>query len=162
VYSRSDGLGTAAVMAGYSGGVGNFLGHPTSGDASAVDPVPCQPRGARRRIPTAVQGGGHRFRNTNSRQVRGLEDIMATMTESAAKVVRNYAEPAMAAVEENVRDLRRAVAAGRHAAEDYAAETTKQVRRHPFAALGVAVGFGAVFGCLIGFGAGWFGGRRAA
>ena len=86
---------------------------------------------------------------------------MATVTESATKAVRDYAEPVMAAVEENVRDLRRAVVAGRHAAEDYAAEATIRVRRHPFVSLGIAVGVGTLFGCLIGFTLGRFGGRKS-
>jgi ElaB/YqjD/DUF883 family membrane-anchored ribosome-binding protein len=86
---------------------------------------------------------------------------MATMTESARRAVRDYAEPVMAAVEENVRGLRRAAVAGRHAAEDCAAEATTQVRRHPFVSLGIAVGVGTLFGCLIGFTVGRFG-RRAS
>jgi ElaB/YqjD/DUF883 family membrane-anchored ribosome-binding protein len=81
-----------------------------------------------------------------------MEDAMATtVTESAAKAVRDYTEPVRAAVDEHLRDVRRAVVAGRHAAEDYAAETTVQVRRHPFASLGIAAGVGAFFGCVIGF-----------
>jgi len=85
---------------------------------------------------------------------------MATVTESAAKAVRDYTEPVRAAVDENMRDVRRAVVAGRHAVEDCAAEATVQVRRHPFMSLGTAVGVGTLFGCLIGFTVGRFGGRR--
>ena len=85
---------------------------------------------------------------------------MTTVTESAAQAVRDYAKPVRAAVEENIRDVRRAVVAGRHAAEDCAAEATVQVRRHPFMSLGVAVGVGTFFGCVIGFTVGRFGGRR--
>lgn len=51
---------------------------------------------------------------------------MTTVTESATKTVRDYAEPVIAAVEENVRDVRRALLAGRHAFEDCAAEVTIQ------------------------------------
>ena len=76
---------------------------------------------------------------------------MATMTQSATKAVREYADPALEAFEENVRDVRRAVVAGRQAAEDYAAEATLQVRRHPFIALGLAVGIGSLVGCVVGF-----------
>jgi ElaB/YqjD/DUF883 family membrane-anchored ribosome-binding protein len=43
------------------------------------------------------------------------------------------------------------VVAGRHAVEDCAAETTLQVRRHPFMAVGLAVGIGSFVGCLVGF-----------
>lgn len=76
---------------------------------------------------------------------------MATMTESATKAIREHAGPALEAIEENVRDARRAVVAGRHAVEDCAAETTLQVRRHPFTAVGLAVGIGSLVGCLVGF-----------
>ena len=85
---------------------------------------------------------------------------MATVTESAAKAVRDYTEPVRAAVEENMRDVRRAVVAGRHAVEDCADEATAQVRRHPIASLGIAVGVGTLFGCLVGFAVGRFGSRR--
>jgi ElaB/YqjD/DUF883 family membrane-anchored ribosome-binding protein len=86
---------------------------------------------------------------------------MTTVTESAAKAVRDYTEPVRAAVDENMRDVRRAVVAGRHAVEDCAAEATVQVRRHPFMSLAIAVGAGTLFGCLIGFTAGRFGARRS-
>ena len=76
---------------------------------------------------------------------------MATMTESATRAIREHAGPALEALEENVRDVRRAVAAGGQAVEDYAVETTRQVRRHPFTAVGVAVGIGSVVGCMVGF-----------
>ena len=85
---------------------------------------------------------------------------MATVTESAAKAVRDYTEPVRAAVEENMRDVRRAVVAGRHAVEDCADEATSQVRRRPFVSLGIAAGAGTLFGCLIGFTVARFGGRR--
>ena len=51
---------------------------------------------------------------------------MTTMTESATKAIREHAAPALEALEENVRDVRRAVVAGRYAVEDCAAETTLQ------------------------------------
>ena len=76
---------------------------------------------------------------------------MATMTESATKAIREHAGPALDALEEHVRDVRQAVVAGRHAAEDCGAETTLQVRRHPFTAVGLAVGIGSLVGCLVGF-----------
>jgi len=76
---------------------------------------------------------------------------MATVTESAAKAANDYVEPILAALDENVRDARRAVVAARHAVEDRAAQTAIQVRRHPFASLGIAAGAGALLGCVIGF-----------
>jgi ElaB/YqjD/DUF883 family membrane-anchored ribosome-binding protein len=85
---------------------------------------------------------------------------MTTMIESAAEAVRSHAEPIREAVKENLRDVRRTVVAGRHAVEDAAAEATIQVRRHPFLSLGIALGVGTLFGCLIGFAAGRVGGGR--
>ena len=85
---------------------------------------------------------------------------MATVTESTAKAVSEYLDPVRAAVDENMRDVRRAVVAGRHAVEDCAAEATIQVRRHPFVSLGIAAGVGTLFGYLIGFTASRFGSRR--
>jgi ElaB/YqjD/DUF883 family membrane-anchored ribosome-binding protein len=85
---------------------------------------------------------------------------MTTMIESAGDAVRARAEPIREAVEENLRDVRRAVVAGRHAVEDAAAEATIRVRRHPFLSTGVALGIGTLFGCLIGFAAGRCGGGR--
>ena len=76
---------------------------------------------------------------------------MATVTDSAARIANDYVEPILAAFDENVRDARRAVVAARHAVEDRAAKTALQVRRHPFVSLGIAVGAGALLGCVIGF-----------
>jgi ElaB/YqjD/DUF883 family membrane-anchored ribosome-binding protein len=86
------------------------------------------------------------------------EEIMATMIESAVNAVRAHTEPIREGLEENLRDVRRAVVAGRHAVEDAGAEARIQVRRHPFLSLGVALGVGTLFGCLIGFAAGRYGG----
>jgi ElaB/YqjD/DUF883 family membrane-anchored ribosome-binding protein len=82
------------------------------------------------------------------------------MTESATTAVREYTEPVLIAVEENLRDIRRAVVAGRHAVEDSAAEANIQVRRHPFVSLGIAAGVGTLFGCLMGFTIARVGSRR--
>lgn len=75
---------------------------------------------------------------------------MATVTETA-KAVRECAEPLRAAVEETIRDTRRAAVAGRHAVEDATAAATLKVRRHPLASVGFALGVGTLLGCLIGF-----------
>jgi ElaB/YqjD/DUF883 family membrane-anchored ribosome-binding protein len=87
---------------------------------------------------------------------------MATVTESAANAVKEYAEPIRAAVDENMREVRRAIAAGRRAAEDYTDETVIQVRRHPFVSLGLALGAGMLLGCVFGFTIGRFRGPRAS
>jgi len=85
---------------------------------------------------------------------------MATVTKTATTALREYTEPVLTAVEENMRDIRRAVVAGRHAVEDCTAEATIQVRRHPFVSLGIAAGVGTLFGCLMGFTIGRVVGRR--
>ena len=85
---------------------------------------------------------------------------MATMLESTTKTIRERADPALEALEESVRDVRRTVVAGRHAVEDCVAETTLQVRRHPFMAVGLAVGTGSLVGCLVGFALGRHGRSR--
>ena len=76
---------------------------------------------------------------------------MATVTESVRGAIREYGEPALEAIEANVRDARRAVVAGRQAVEDGTAEAMRQARRHPFGAVGLAVGVGALCGGLVGF-----------
>jgi len=75
---------------------------------------------------------------------------MATVTERATKAVRDFTEPVNAVVEENMRDVRRAVVAGRHALEDCSDDATIQIRRYPFMSVGVAVGVGTVLGLMIG------------
>jgi ElaB/YqjD/DUF883 family membrane-anchored ribosome-binding protein len=87
---------------------------------------------------------------------------MATVTESAVNAVKEYGEPLRAAVDENMRDVRRAIAAGRRAVEEYSDEAVIQVRRHPFMSLGAAVGAGMVLGCVFGFTLGRFSGPRAS
>ena len=86
---------------------------------------------------------------------------MATVSESAAKAASDYVEPILAALDDNVRDARRAVVAARHAVEDRAAQTVIHVRRHPFVSLGIAAGAGAFLGCVIGFTIGRRGDRAA-
>jgi ElaB/YqjD/DUF883 family membrane-anchored ribosome-binding protein len=76
---------------------------------------------------------------------------MATMMESATKTIRDHAEPALEALEENVRNVRQAVVAGRRTLEDYSDEATHQVRRHPFMAVGLAGVVGTLFGCVLGY-----------
>ena len=82
---------------------------------------------------------------------------MAAVSETAADVVKAYAEPIRATIEEEIRDVRRAALAGRHAVEDAAAEATVQVQRHPLASLGIAAGVGTLVGCAIGFAVGRLG-----
>ena len=76
---------------------------------------------------------------------------MTTVAESVAAAATEYAEPICDAVRENLRDVRRAITAGRHAAEDCTHTTALRVRRHPFATIGIAAGVGLVVGCVLGF-----------
>jgi ElaB/YqjD/DUF883 family membrane-anchored ribosome-binding protein len=75
---------------------------------------------------------------------------MATMRTSAVQAIKDLV-PALATCEDNVREARRVIVNGRHAAEDFVAETALQVRRHPLRAIVFAAGAGALVGSLIGF-----------
>ena len=76
---------------------------------------------------------------------------MTTVAQSVAEAASDYAEPVCGAVRENLRDVRRAIAAGRHAVEDCTDTAALQVRRHPFASIGIAAGVGLLVGCVLGF-----------
>ena len=81
---------------------------------------------------------------------------MATMTATTAReAIKACASPALGTLEENARQVRRAIVQGRHTAEDVAAGTALQVRRHPLRATATAAGAGALAGCVIGFTLGW-------
>jgi ElaB/YqjD/DUF883 family membrane-anchored ribosome-binding protein len=60
-------------------------------------------------------------------------------------------------IQERTQDVRRAIARGRHAAEDGIAGAVLLVRRRPLAAVAVAAAGGALVGAVIGF----VSGRRA-
>ena len=83
---------------------------------------------------------------------------MATVTEKASTAIRECAAPTLETIQENVRQLRHAALAGRHVVEDSTAHTRIQVRQHPFLAVGIALGIGALVGCVTGFSLG----RRSA
>ena len=87
---------------------------------------------------------------------------MTTVAESMSKAASEYTEPLQAAVRENLRDVRRAVAAGRHAVVDCADTTVVQLRRHPFVSLGIVASIGTLVGCVIGFTIGRRDGHRVA
>lgn len=74
---------------------------------------------------------------------------------AATEAVREQVSPALEALEKNVRQARRAVVEGKHAAEDFVATTALQIRRQPLTAVALAAGAGAAVGCLIGFVFGW-------
>jgi ElaB/YqjD/DUF883 family membrane-anchored ribosome-binding protein len=89
----------------------------------------------------------------------GSEVVMAiaTGTATAVDTMRERFAPALDTVEETIRQGRRALVRGQHAAEDAAAAATLVVRRRPLSAVMLAAGAGALAGGLIGFGIGWFG-----
>jgi hypothetical protein len=74
-------------------------------------------------------------------------------TAAAKELLQDRFGPALEALENNVREARRAITTGRHALEDVVEGTALQlqVRRHPLRALAVTAGAGALAGCLIGF-----------
>ena len=69
--------------------------------------------------------------------------------------------PTAESVEQAVRTARRAVKGARAATEDFIAETSLEVRRHPLTAVGFAATAGLVIGCTFGLAAAWFWRHRA-
>ena len=85
---------------------------------------------------------------------------MTTTVETAREAITERLNPALESIEEDVRQARRSIVAGRHAAEDFVAEGALQVRRHPLSAIAVAGAAGALVGCMLGFALGWQARRR--
>jgi ElaB/YqjD/DUF883 family membrane-anchored ribosome-binding protein len=81
----------------------------------------------------------------------------ATGVPAAADTIRERCAPALDTLDETVRQGRRALVRGRHAAEDAAAAATLIVRRRPLGAVMLAAGAGALAGGFIGCAVGWFG-----
>jgi len=83
---------------------------------------------------------------------------MTTPTGAATGVeaIKERLAPALDTLDETIRQGRRAMVRGQHAAEDAAAAATLVVRRRPLSAVMVAAGAGALAGGLVGFGLGWF------
>ena len=82
---------------------------------------------------------------------------MTTPTGAVAGVeaIKERLAPALDTLDETIRQGRRAMVRGQHAAEDAAAAATLVVRRRPLSAVMVAAGAGALAGGLVGFGLGW-------
>jgi ElaB/YqjD/DUF883 family membrane-anchored ribosome-binding protein len=76
---------------------------------------------------------------------------MMTGTTTVKEAIKDRLTPALETFKENKREATRAILHGRHAAEDFIAETALQVRRHPLHALAIVAGAGTLAGCLIGF-----------
>jgi ElaB/YqjD/DUF883 family membrane-anchored ribosome-binding protein len=87
---------------------------------------------------------------------------MTTTIETAREAVSKRVNPALEALEQHVREARRAMVHGRRAAEDFVDETTLRVRRHPLGSVALAVTAGALAGCVMGFALRWQAGRRPA
>jgi ElaB/YqjD/DUF883 family membrane-anchored ribosome-binding protein len=80
---------------------------------------------------------------------------IATEATAVADAIKQRFIPAPETLEDNVRQVRRAIVHGRYAAEDALAAADLQVRRHPRTAIVLAAGAGALAGCLMGFALGW-------
>jgi ElaB/YqjD/DUF883 family membrane-anchored ribosome-binding protein len=62
--------------------------------------------------------------------------------------------PALDKLDETMRQGRKAVVRGQHAAEDAAAGAALRIRRRPLGTVMIAAGVGALVGALVGFGLG--------
>jgi len=80
---------------------------------------------------------------------------MATEATTAGELLRERLVPALDTLEETVRQGRRMLIRGQHAAEDVAAGAVLRVRRRPLSAITAAVGAGALAGAVVGFALGW-------
>jgi ElaB/YqjD/DUF883 family membrane-anchored ribosome-binding protein len=75
---------------------------------------------------------------------------MITTIDSAKDAVAERLSPTLDSVQEQVRQARRVITHGRHAAEDFVAETELNVRRRPLSSIALAGAVGALAGCLFG------------
>jgi ElaB/YqjD/DUF883 family membrane-anchored ribosome-binding protein len=76
-------------------------------------------------------------------------------TVSAVEAAKERVSPALDKLDETIRQGRRVIVRGRHAAEDTAAAATLKIRRHPVSAVMIAAGAGIVLGAAVGFRFGW-------
>ena len=82
---------------------------------------------------------------------------MATEATTAGEVLRERLMPALDTLEGTMRQGRRMLIRGRHAAEDAAAGAVLQIRRRPLIAI---VGAGVLVGAVAGFALGWLNRRQ--
>jgi ElaB/YqjD/DUF883 family membrane-anchored ribosome-binding protein len=80
---------------------------------------------------------------------------IATGAAHAVEAIKEQLTPAVDKLDETIRQGRRVVVRGRHAAEDATAAATLKIRRHPVGAVTIAAGVGIVLGAVVGFGLGW-------
>jgi len=81
---------------------------------------------------------------------------MATGTgaANAVEAVKERLSPELERLDETMRQGRKFIMRGQHAAEDAAAAAALRIRRRPGSAVMVAAGVGALVGALVGFGLG--------
>jgi len=70
------------------------------------------------------------------------------------EAVKERLSPALERLDETMRQGRKFIVRGQHAAEDSAAAAALRIRRRPGSAVMVAAGVGALVGALVGFGLG--------
>ena len=73
---------------------------------------------------------------------------------NAVEAVKERLNPALDRLDETIRQGRRVMVRGQHAAEDMAAAAVLRIRRRPGSAMMIAAGVGTVVGALVGFGLG--------
>lgn len=80
---------------------------------------------------------------------------MATGTAAnALEAVKERLTPTLDKLDETMRQGRKVIVRGQHAAEDGAAAAALRIRRRPLSAVMIAAGVGAFVGALLGFGLG--------
>jgi ElaB/YqjD/DUF883 family membrane-anchored ribosome-binding protein len=79
---------------------------------------------------------------------------IGTGAANAVEVVKERLSPALESLDQTMRQGRKFIVRGQHAAEDAAAAAALRIRRRPGSAVMVAAGVGALVGALVGFGLG--------
>jgi ElaB/YqjD/DUF883 family membrane-anchored ribosome-binding protein len=80
---------------------------------------------------------------------------MATVTAAnAVEAVKERLSPRLDKLDEMMRQGRKVIVRGQHAAEDAAVGAALRIRRRPLSAVMIAAGVGALAGALVGFGLG--------
>lgn len=80
---------------------------------------------------------------------------IATGAGTAVKTLKGRLAPALETLDGTMRQGRRVIVRGQHAAEDAAAAATRGIRRRPLGTVTMAAGAGALMGGVIGFGLAW-------
>jgi ElaB/YqjD/DUF883 family membrane-anchored ribosome-binding protein len=80
---------------------------------------------------------------------------ISTQGATAVEAIKERLAPALDTLDETIRQGRRVITRGQHAAEDAFGVAALKIRRRPLSAAMVAAGAGALAGGLIAFGLGW-------